>query len=451
MSDDAARDAQLWGAQTSRAVANVGSIAGPVASDLVHAVVAIKIEAAGVNAQLGVIPDEIATAISAAGEEVLAGAHPDQFPVDVFQTGSGTSTNMNVNEVLAGRASQIAGSSVHPNDHVNASQSSNDVFPSAIRIAALRRVDLELMPALTGLTSALSRLAGEHHDTVKLGRTHLMDAVPMTFGQEVSGWGRAVELSIPTITTAASRLHELALGGTAVGTGLNAPPRFGTLVADALARRFQLPLVEADDHFESQSGQESLAGLSGAVRTAALTLNKIAGDLRLLGSGPLGGLGEVLVPNLQAGSSIMPGKVNPIVCEVVQQIAAQIVGNDTAITFATSNATLQLTTAMPVMAHNLLSSIALCGRAAALLSDKEIDLLEVDARRMRSYAERSPALVTAIAPTIGYDRATAIARAVLEGGETVDEAGRRQLGEEAWEQLAPLVDPQRIARGESAR
>jgi fumarate hydratase class II len=441
----------LWGPQTTRAVANIGHLAGPVPVDLVRAVIAIKIEAARVNVGLGTITAEIGESIVAAGEELLGGAFGDQFPVDVFQTGSGTSTNMNVNEVLATRASQIAGVDVHPNDHVNASQSSNDVFPSAIRIAVLGRLTEHLTPAFGSLRERLSSLALEHTETVKLGRTHLMDAVPMTFGQEVGGWARSVELALPPIASAADRLHELAVGGTAVGTGLNAPPRFGALVAEALATRFGLPLREATDHFESQSGQESLSGVSGAVRTAALTLNKIAGDLRLLGSGPAGGLGEVAVPNLQAGSSIMPGKVNPIVLEVVQQIAAQVVGNDAAIAFATTNATLQLTTAMPVMARNLLASIDLCGSAAELLAEKEIALLEVDARRMRANAERSPALVTAVAPVIGYDRATLIARAMLEHDLTIDEAGRRELGDAAWDELAAHIDPVKIARGESNR
>ena len=288
-----------------------------------------------------------------------------QFPVDVFQTGSGTSTNMNVNEVLARLASDRAGLPVHPNDHVNASQSSNDVFPSAIRIAALAASATVAGAGARRLAHALADLAAAHTATVKLGRTHLMDAVPMTFGQEAGGWARAVEQTAPLIAAASERLHELALGGTAVGTGLNAPPGFGTEMAAALGARFGLPLREAVDHFESQGGQEALGALSGACRTVALTMNKIAGDIRLLGSGPAGGLGEVIVPDLQAGSSIMPGKVNPVIMEVVQQIAGA--GRRRrlapAITFASTNATLQLTTAMPVMASNLLASIELCAHA----------------------------------------------------------------------------------------
>jgi fumarate hydratase class II len=436
----------LWGAQTTRAIENVGRIAGPLPRDLIHATVAIKIEAATVNARLDVIAGDVADAIVDAGNEVLEGRYADQFPVDVFQTGSGTSTNMNVNEVLARLATERSGVAVHPNDHVNASQSSNDVFPSAIRIAALRRLHRLLLPALGRLNGHLLVLAEAHADTVKLGRTHLMDAVPMTFGQEAGGWARAVELALPPLETAAARLHELALGGTAVGTGLNAPPTFGSEVAQRLARRFDLPLREAADHFESQGGQEALGALSAACRTTALTLNKIAGDLRLLGSGPASGLGEVEVPNLQAGSSIMPGKVNPVVQEVVHQLAAQVVGNDAAITFASTNATLQLTTAMPVMARNLLSNISYCGKAADLLGDKGIALLEVNASRMREHALRSPSLVTALAPYIGYDRAAVIARTMLDQRLTIEEATRRELGDEAWSKLASYVELEAMAR-----
>ena len=441
----------MWGAQTTRAVENVGRIAGPLPRDLIHAVVAIKIEAATVNARLDVIAGDVAEAIVDAGTEALDGRYADQFPVDVFQTGSGTSTNMNVNEVLARLATERSGVAVHPNDHVNASQSSNDVFPSAIRIAALRRLHRLLLPALGRLHGHLLALADAHADTVKLGRTHLMDAVPMTFGQEAGGWARAVELTLPPLETAGARLHELALGGTAVGTGLNAPPTFGSDMAQRLARRFDLPLREAADHFESQGGQEALGALSGACRTTALTLNKIAGDLRLLGSGPASGLGEIEVPDLQAGSSIMPGKVNPVIQEVVHQLAAQVVGNDAAITFASTNATLQLTTAMPMMARNLLSNVSYCGRAADLLGDKGIALLEVNAPRMREHALRSPSLVTALAPYIGYDRAAVIGRAMLDHRLTIEEAARRELGDEAWSKLSSYVEPETMARPGRAR
>ena len=435
----------LWGAQTSRAVANVGHVAGRIPDDLITAIVAIKLEAAGVNARFGVIAQDVADAIRAVCEQLLGGEYRDQFPVDVFQTGSGTSSNMNVNEVVARLASERAGLAVHPNDDVNASQSSNDVFPSAIRIAALARVHEHLSPALELLRERLAALALAHAGTVKLGRTHLMDAVPMTFGQEVGGWARAVELTGPLIATAGERLQELALGGTAVGTGLNAPRDFGAEIAAALAERYGIAFREASDHFESQSGQEGLSALSGACRTVALTLNKIAADIRLLGSGPAGGLGEVSVPDLQAGSSIMPGKVNPVIMEVVQQVAAQVVGNDAAITFASTNATLQITTAMPVMATNLLASIDLCAKAATLLADKGIALLEPNSARMRDLALRSPSLVTALAPFIGYDRAALIAKSMVANGLTIEEAARRELGDAGWDALATDVSLERMA------
>jgi fumarate hydratase class II len=440
----------LWGPQTTRAVANVGEIAGQLPEDLIAALVAIKYEAAGVNADRGVIHRNVADAIQAAGAELLRGEYADQFPVDVFQTGSGTSSNMNVNEVVAHVASERSGTTVHPNDHVNASQSSNDTFPTAIRIATLVRVRGELVPAVERLVEALKQLADAHANTVKLGRTHLMDAVPMTFGQEVGGWARAVELTLPLVAAAADRLHELALGGTAIGTGLNAPSGFGADMARALGARFGLPLREATDHFESQSGQEGLSALSGACRTLALTLNRIAGDLRLLGSGPAGGIGELTVPDLQAGSSIMPGKVNPVIMEVVQQIAAQVVGNDAAITFASTNATLQITTAMPVMAANLLASVRLCATAATLLADKGIALVEPNAARMRDLAMRSPSLVTALAPMIGYDRAALIAKSMVGNGLTIEEAAQLELGRAQWEQLAAEVSPERMAHPHAA-
>jgi fumarate hydratase class II len=441
----------LWGPQTTRAIANVGHVAGPIPGDLVRAIVAIKLEAAGVNARHGVIAPEVADAIRSVCEELIEGAHRDQFPVDVFQTGSGTSSNMNVNEVVARLASERAGLAIHPNDHVNASQSSNDVFPSAIRIAALARVEQQLAPTLDLLHERLTTLAAAHAGTVKLGRTHLMDAVPMTFGQEVGGWARAVELTRPLIAAAGERLHELALGGTAIGTGLNAPMEFGREIAAALAARYGIAFREASDHFESQSGQEGLSALSGACRTVALTLNKVAGDIRLLGSGPAGGLGEVSVPDLQAGSSIMPGKINPVIMEVVQQVAAQVVGNDAAITFASTNATLQITTAMPVMANNLLANIDLCSKAATLLADKGIALLEANVARMRDLALRSPSLVTALAPFIGYDRAAVIAKSMVANGLTIEEAARRELGDAEWDALADDVSLERMAHPHAVR
>jgi fumarate hydratase class II len=440
----------LWGEQTERALANFGQSAGPLPTDLIHTLVAIKVDAASVNADLGVMQKATADAITAAGERVLAGEFDDHFPVDVFQTGSGTSTNMNVNEVMARLAGEIAGSAIHPNDDVNAAQSSNDVFPSAIRITALLRIHRSLLPALAGLHARLVELQARHAGTVKLGRTHMMDAVPMTFGQEVGGWARAVEVASTRVEQAAVRLCELPLGGTAVGTGINAPAGFGAAIAARLSARFELELGEAPDHFEAQGTQELLCDASAACRTVMLALHKIAGDIRLLGSGPTSGLGEVRVPNLQAGSSIMPGKVNPVIAEVVQQIAAQVVGHDAALTFAATSSTLQLNTAMPLMAHDLLDSISLSARAASLLGERCIAGLEVDDERMRGYALRAPSLVTGLAPEIGYARAADIAHRMVDEQLTIEQAVRAELGNNEWERLAARVDPGRMAQGSAA-
>ncbi|MEY2400109.1 MAG: fumarate hydratase, class [Ilumatobacteraceae bacterium] len=376
----------------------------------------IKAESAGINSSLGVIPAPIADAIQKAADEIVAGEMPDQFPVDVFQTGSGTSTNMNLNEVIANRASEILGQSVHPNDHVNASQSSNDTFPSAARIAAVLQLNSALLPALASLRTSLIELSKRHTDTVKMARTHLMDAVPITFGQEVSGWARSIELAIERIMSLLPRLGELPIGGTAAGTGLNAPARFGALVAERLSARTAGAFTEASNHFEAQSSQDVLVEAGAILKVVALSLHKIAGDLRLLGSGPNGGLGEIQLPALQAGSSIMPGKVNPVIPEMVQQVAAQVVGNDATITFAATMSTLQLNTAMPIAARSVLSSIQLLGSATTLLDTRCIRGIEVDKDRMRTNAERSPAIVTALAPRIGYDAAARLVHQSEEQG-----------------------------------
>ena len=381
----------------------------------------IKSESARVNRELGTVPAPIADAICQAADEIVNGEMADQFPVDVFQTGSGTSTNMNMNEVIADRASEILGDAVHPNDHVNASQSSNDTFPSAARIAAVMQLTSTLVPALEALRGSLADLSSRHVDTVKMARTHLMDAVPMTFGQEVGGWERSIELSVERIQSMMRRLAELPLGGTAVGTGLNAPHGFGAMVAQRLSARTGLSFAEAGNHFEAQSSQDAMVEAGATLKVTALSLFKIAGDLRLLGSGPNGGLGEIVLPALQAGSSIMPGKVNPVIPEMVQQVAAQVVGNDATITFAATMSTLQLSTAMPITARSLLSSIHLLASAATLLDTRCIRGIEVDADRMRRNAERSPAIVTALAPRIGYDAATRLVHQAEEQGVSLAE------------------------------
>jgi fumarate hydratase class II len=437
-------DVVRWGKQTELAVSNFGRTGGPLPTDLIDAIVAIKAEAAMVNAEVGVVSGAIADAIGAAATAVLVGSHRQQFPVDVFQTGSGTSSNMNVNEVLAALASETAGTAVHPNDHVNASQSSNDVFPSAIRIAARLRIGEMLIPSLQGLHDNLIRLADDHAGTVKLGRTHLMDAVPMTFGQEVGGWARSVEQVIRSVSAAAELLTELPLGGTAVGTGINAPEGFAAGVIARLSARFGVPFHEALDHFEAQSNQDVLTEVSAACRRTMLTLHKIAGDIRLLGSGPTSGIGEVLVPDIQAGSSIMPGKVNPVIPEAVQQIAAQVVGHDAAITFAATLSTLQLNTAMPVMADNVLRAIASTARAAELLAGRCIAGLGVDVARMRAYADRAPSLVTGLAPDIGYTRAAELAHRMVAEQLTIEQVVRVELGDDAWDRMQSSVDPARM-------
>ena len=381
----------------------------------------IKADSASANSELEAVPKKIATAVRQAAEEVVSGQFADQFPVDVFQTGSGTSTNMNMNEVLAQRATEILGEPVHPNDHVNASQSSNDTFPSAARIAAVLQLTTTLIPALDALHSSLVALSERHATTVKMARTHLMDAVPMTFGQEVSGWARGVALARERIKSMLPRLAELPLGGTAVGTGLNAPKDFASSVAERLSRRTGFTFVEAANHFEAQASQDALVEAGATLKVVAVSLHKIAGDLRLLGSGPNGGLGEITLPALQAGSSIMPGKVNPVIPEMVQQVAAQVVGNDATITFASTMSTLQLNTAMPIIARSVLSSIHLLSSAATLLDTRCIRGVEVDADRMRRNAERSPAIVTALAPRIGYDAATKLVRQAAEQGVSLAE------------------------------
>ncbi|MEY2552146.1 MAG: fumarate hydratase, class [Ilumatobacteraceae bacterium] len=420
-----------WGQQTRLAIENFPVSGDRVPRALIEALAMIKAEAATVNAELGTVPPAIAGAIATAANEVVSGEMSDQFPVDVFQTGSGTSTNMNVNEVLAHRATELLGEAVHPNDHVNASQSSNDTFPSAARIAAVLQLTTTLLPALDSLRVSLLDLSVRHADTVKMARTHLMDAVPMTFGQEVGGWARSIELSCDRIASMLPRLAELPLGGTAVGTGLNAPAGFAAAVVARLSSRTGITFTEAVDHFEAQSSQDAMTEAGAILKVVAVSLNKVAGDLRLLGSGPNGGLAEIRLPTLQAGSSIMPGKVNPVIPEMVQQVAAQVVGNDATLTFAATLSTLQINTAMPVAARSLLSSIHLLASATTLLDTRCIRGIEVDEARMRRNAERSPAIVTALAPRIGYDAAAKLVHQAEDQGVSLAELVEAVEGESA--------------------
>jgi fumarate hydratase class II len=408
-----------WGAQTQRAVQNFPVSGLRLDAGLVRALARLKGAAARVNADLGVIEPAVGEAIATSAEEVAGGRWDDQFPVDVFQTGSGTSSNMNMNEVLASLAQERLGRPVHPNDEVNASQSSNDVFPSAIRLAAVSGITADLVPALGHLAAALRAKSSEFAGVVKAGRTHLMDATPVTLGQELGGYARAVELGVERLAAMAPRLAELPLGGTAVGTGLNAPEGFAAQVIALLAEELELPLIEARDHFEAQGAQDALVECSGVLRVVAVSLYKVANDLRWMASGPHTGLAEIRLPDLQPGSSIMPGKVNPVVPEAVCQVVAQVVGNDSTVAFAGAAGSFELNVMLPVMARNLLESIRLLASVSRLFADACVSGIVADQDRCRSYAEASPAVVTALAPTLGYERAAGVVKEALASGRTV--------------------------------
>jgi fumarate hydratase, class II len=409
----------LWGAQTQRAVENFPVSGERIGRDLIGALGSIKGVAARVNGELGILEPDMAGAIHDAAADVARGKHDDAFPVDVFQTGSGTSSNMNANEVIAHLASQRLGRPVHPNDDVNASQSSNDVFPSAIRLAAVRLFTLELVPALDHLATVLERKAEEFAWTVKVGRTHLMDAVPVTLGQEFGGYSAAVKHCAERTVAILPRLGELPLGGTAVGTGLNAPPGFAQRACDRLAVSMRLPLTEARNHFEAAGGQDALVEASGVLRVTAVSLYKICNDLRWMGSGPRAGLGEIAIPDLQPGSSIMPGKVNPVICEAVCQVCAQVIGNDAAVAFGASAGNFELNVMMPVIARNLLGAGRLLAAVVPLLADRCVAGITAHAGHMRLLAESSPVIVTALNRYIGYEAAAQVAHEALETGQTI--------------------------------
>ncbi|HEY8546360.1 MAG TPA: class II fumarate hydratase [Acidimicrobiales bacterium] len=415
--------AARWGAQTQRAVENFPISGRTVDRGVIAALARVKGAAAEVNAELGIVDAEIAGAIAAAAEEVAAGTWDDHFPIDVFQTGSGTSTNMNVNEVLASLASERLGEpgKVHPNDHVNASQSSNDVFPTAIHLAAAAAVNDGLWPALGYLDAALSAKASELADVVKSGRTHLMDATPVTLGQELGGYAAQVRQAAERVRATLPGVGELPLGGTAVGTGLNCPPDFAERVVERLAHRTGLPLREARDHFAAQGARDALVDLSGQLRGVAVALLKIANDLRWMASGPRTGLAEIRLPDLQPGSSIMPGKVNPVIPEAVTQVCAQVIGNDATVAFAGSQGNFELNVYMPVMAQNLLESIRLLTNVSRLFADRCIAGIEADVDRCRAYAESSPSLGTSLNPYIGYEAAADVVKESVRTGRSVRE------------------------------
>jgi fumarate hydratase, class II len=437
----------LWGAQTQRARAHFVS-GEHMPREVILALLAIKSEAAAVNAELGVIGADMAGAIrAAAGEAAAAADLMRQFPLDVFQTGSGTSTNMNANEVVATLAARRLGRPVHPNDHVNASQSSNDVFPTAVHIAAAGRLGA-LIDSLGHLADVLEAKAAEFADVVKGGRTHLMDAVPVTLGQEFSGYAAAVRHGADRIRAVLPDVCELPLGGTAVGTGLNAPPRFARMVIGRLAagqpQGGEPAFTEAANHFEAAAGRDALVAASGAARTVAVSLYKICNDLRLMGSGPRTGLAEITIPELQPGSSIMPGKVNPVICEMVCQVCAQVIGNDAAVAFGGAAGTFELNVMVPVIARNLLSSVNLLASSSTLLADRCVAGISTDPARLRRLAESSPVIVTALNRFIGYEAAAAVAHEALASGKTIREVviehGHVARGEISAEELDAALD-----------
>jgi fumarate hydratase, class II len=416
-----------YGAQTQRAVENLpmGDLKMPI--DFIRALALIKRCAAEVNHKLGLLEQRLAEAVTSAAREALEGKFDDQFVVGVFQTGSGTSSNMNLNEVIASRANEIltgkkgGKSPVHPNDHVNLGQSSNDAVPSAIHIAALSAMRQKLVPALKRLHQALSAKAVEFADVRKIGRTHLQDAVPMTLGQEFSGYARQVELAIERLQSVEPRLSELALGGTAIGTGVNTHPAFAAETVARIACATGIDFRRAANPFEAQAAKDAAVETSGALRTIAVSLTKIANDIRWLGSGPRCGLGEIRLPSLQPGSSIMPGKVNPVIPEAVLQAAAQVIGNDATITFSGQAGNFELNVMMPVIAYNLLQSIDLLAAAGAVFAEKCVEGISADREACSAFIERSLALVTGLVPRIGYDHAAALAKKAFDSGRTVRE------------------------------
>ncbi|MGH3473849.1 MAG: class II fumarate hydratase [Aeromicrobium sp.] len=409
----------LWRAQTQRAVENFPISGTPIESAQIRALAQIKAACAKANAELGIIEQDMADAIVVAAEEVATGRHDDQFPIDVFQTGSGTSSNMNTNEVLASLATTSLGREVHPNDHVNASQSSNDVFPTSIHVAATASAMNELIPSLDHLAQSLESKAKEFAEVVKSGRTHLMDATPVTLGQEFGGYAAQIRRGIERIEASLPRTAEVPLGGTAVGTGINTPVGFPQRVIELLAEGTGLPVTEAVDHFEAQGARDGLVEMSGQLRTIAVSLTKICNDLRWMGSGPRTGLAEIHLPDLQPGSSIMPGKVNPVLPEATLMVAAQVIGNDAAIATAGASGSFELNVMLPVIGRNLLESMRLLGNASRTLADRCIDGITADVERCREYAESSPSVVTPLNRHIGYENAAAIAKKAVKERKTI--------------------------------
>ncbi len=438
-----------YGAQTARAVANFPVSGIRFSRPFIQALGAIKRAAAEVNVEMGLLNASLAESITRAADEVIAGKLDDQFVVDVYQTGSGTSTNMNVNEVISNRAIEILGGvigskdPVKPNDHVNMSQSSNDVIPTAIHVAAATELEDRLLPALRGLQVALSEKARQWDEIVKIGRTHLMDATPIRLGQEASGWARQVELSIARLEGVKPRLLELAIGGTAVGTGINSPVGFGAAVSTKLSLRFGLAFREAENHFEAQGSQDAAVELANQLATVASSLLKVANDVRWLSSGPRCGLGELSLPAVQPGSSIMPGKVNPVMCEQLMMVCTQVIGNAATVTIANTHGNLDLNVMLPVMARNVLESLSLLANSVRVFTEKAVVGLTANTQRAESLVEWSMSMVTSLAPVIGYEDAAKLAKRAVDEGRTVrDICVSDRILPEA--QLNNLLDPRKM-------
>ncbi len=440
----------LYAAQTQRAVDNFPVSGLRFPRPFIRALGMIKGAAAAVNLDLALMPADLAAAIQQASQEVEDGLHDAHFPIDIYQTGSGTSTNMNANEVIATLASRRLGRKVHPNDHVNMSQSSNDVIPTAIHVSAYLEVSATLLPGLRHLREAIDRRAAELDHVVKTGRTHLMDALPIRLSQEMSGWSAQVGHGIDRVESSLPRLAQLAQGGTAVGTGLNAHPEFGPRVAAKLAAATGLPFVASPNYFASMSSQDAAVELSGQLKTIAASLMKIANDLRWMNSGPQAGLAEIALPDLQPGSSIMPGKVNPVIPEAMTMVCAQVMGNDVTITVAGQAGNFQLSVMLPVIAYNLLQSITLLGRVSALLADKAIAGFKVNETRIAGLVDRNPIMVTALNPVIGYELGAKVAKRAYAEGWTVKEVAA-EMTQLSREELDRLLDPRQMTEGGIAK
>jgi fumarate hydratase class II len=435
----------LYGAQTQRAVENFPISGYTFPRSFIRALGLIKAAAARVNLDLGLLEEGKARAIERAALSVAEGAHDDQFPIDVFQTGSGTSTNMNANEVIASLASRD-GVKIHPNDDVNMCQSSNDVIPAAVHISAALEIKGNLLPALAHLASTLRKRAAENDDVIKTGRTHLMDAMPVRLSQEIGGWAAQIEQGIERVNASLPRLQELAIGGTAVGTGINAHPEFGRRMAECLAGMTQIPFTEARDHFAAQSAMDAAVEMSGQLKALVTALFKIANDLRWMNSGPQAGLGEIVLPSLQPGSSIMPGKVNPVIAEATMMVCAQVMGNDVTVGLGNASGNFQLNVMLPVITYNLLQSITLLGNVSRVLADKAVAGFTVNRAAIRQLVDKNPIMVTVLNPVIGYEKGAAIAKQAYREGRSLKEVAAEQTNL-SKEELERLLDPRSMTEG----